>query len=309
MNWLLHNPLADMSGPEFLVFFVLFVAGIALAVRLQSSAADRSASLPAPQVGGELDPYEVAYLRGGTNEVLRFAVFDLTRRGVLKILPAASKKERPLIAQGGRGGGDSELERRVVAFFAEAKEAGSLFDSDVPKWAAPSCDQLYAPKLLREQYLSTPEMRANRKRTLGYGFLLIALLAAYRLWEALVRGHHNIIILIAMAVIVFAFFLAWIGRSPRLTQRGRTYLQRLRSVYRPQLQLAGAAPSGLIALPIMVAATGMSALAGTEYESMNRMFAKQSSSGSCGGGCGSGSSSGGGDGGADGGGCGSGCGG
>ncbi len=84
MDGLRHNPIADMYGPYFLLFYgtviTMVVAGCWLALR----STDPS-SLPPPPIPVQPDPYEIAYLRGGPNEVTRLAIFSLLQRGYLEV--------------------------------------------------------------------------------------------------------------------------------------------------------------------------------------------------------------------------------
>lgn len=85
MEILLDNPLANMYGPYFLVLyiFITFITVTSFAfIRLRI---DKTNLLPVPPVPSVLDPYEIAYLRGGLNEMARTAIFSLTQKGLLEI--------------------------------------------------------------------------------------------------------------------------------------------------------------------------------------------------------------------------------
>ena len=49
-------------------------------------AVDRTRDLEPPEIPAKLDPYEVAYLRGGENEVTRVAIASMIQRGLLQII-------------------------------------------------------------------------------------------------------------------------------------------------------------------------------------------------------------------------------
>ena len=64
----LHNPIANMYGPAFLVFYAAVIAvaflGCAAYIRsIEPKSADR-------EIPRSIDPYEIAYLRGGASRVL-----------------------------------------------------------------------------------------------------------------------------------------------------------------------------------------------------------------------------------------------
>ena len=71
------NPF-DLHGPEFLLFYGIFagiVIGFAAWFRMQKEGGR------APKI--DLDPYVIAYLRGGINEVIRVAAVSLVDRRLL----------------------------------------------------------------------------------------------------------------------------------------------------------------------------------------------------------------------------------
>src|SRR5260370_30319628 len=74
------NP-CDLSGPSFLVFYIVFAVIVVVAVKLAIDAAEQGAP-PSLPLG---DPYQIAWLRGGTAEAARIAVLALTDRGLLAV--------------------------------------------------------------------------------------------------------------------------------------------------------------------------------------------------------------------------------
>src|SRR6516165_1964885 len=85
MNWFLHNTVADLYGPYFLLFYAAAIVVLIAAAYRSIRAVDRSRDLEPPEIPAKLDPYEVAYLRGGENEVTRVAIASMVQRGLLKI--------------------------------------------------------------------------------------------------------------------------------------------------------------------------------------------------------------------------------
>jgi uncharacterized protein (TIGR04222 family) len=260
----------------------------------------------------QCDPYEVAYLRGGGNELLRYTVFDLVRSGFLRVgePPKPNKPPDRLVATGLGSGALSPLADQVVAFYQTPHTATELFASPLPEaakeWGAANFDA----KLRGGRLLAGPEIAAAAARVRLYGGIALAALALYRLANAFVKHHNNVILLIVEAILAF-FALALATRPPRLSAYGRSYLDRLATAVRPTSAAPLAAGAGI--LPILVATTGFAALAGTEYGPIVPLFPRSAernnASGSCSGGCGSASSSGGGGDSGGGGGCGGGCGG
>lgn len=307
---LLHNPIADLTSRQFLIFYGTLCALVVLAgawlVRW-ISAMSSDGWEPLPQ---NLDAYEIAYLRGDINELVRFIVFDLVRSGALELSPRDGKK--PPVFRHSPAAPSAETlgstAQAVYDFFVEPHSAEQLFASQVPQKVA----QLYEPEralLERRRLFTMPIARSAMVRARLVGLLLILGFGGYRLWYAYELHHRNIgfTILIGVASIVLLFLLTAL---PRLSRRGRQYLRSLRAA------LPAPANSGVVsnAFPLIVAAGGMAVLAGTPYAGLGDTFrqAAAATSSSTSGGCGSGYGSGGGSGdggGGDGGGCGGGCGG
>jgi uncharacterized protein (TIGR04222 family) len=286
MDWLLHNPVADLSGPAFLVFYVVVLAAAVLLVRMRAIGAAAGDATP-PPVTGEQDPARLAYLRGGGFELVRFTLFDLLRRGVLVVVPAAKPKQAGTLVRAPEADLASltQPERALADFFATPRAGSDVFGSPAAAEITRLGDAAYAAPLRDARLLTTDAAQRSAAMLVLACAVGLLLLSLYRLSLAFVLHHRNVGFLIALTVLApLAMVLA--GRVPRLTARGRSYLDRLRIAYRP----ASVAPlaAGAAALPLFVAVAGFDALAGTEYAPLQTMFRK--SSASCGGGCSSGSS-------------------
>ena len=90
MEWLVHNAIADMYGPRFLVLYASVIGltiGVCWWVLRQR---DATSSVRPPLIPSQPDPHEIAYLRGGEEEVARVVVFDLLQRNYLRMTEAAT---------------------------------------------------------------------------------------------------------------------------------------------------------------------------------------------------------------------------
>ena len=74
------NPF-DLSGPQFLVFYIGVALIVVIVLKLVIDQAEGGAPRPLPLS----DPYQIAWLRGGTPEAARIAVLSLTDRGLLAV--------------------------------------------------------------------------------------------------------------------------------------------------------------------------------------------------------------------------------
>src|SRR5271156_1811715 len=101
MNWFLHNPITDLYGPYFLLFYGVAIAALTLACYKSVRGLDRTRDLEVPEFPAKLDPYEIAYLRGGENEVTRVAIASLIQRGLLQIVeqvnPPSYKRVKKIV--------------------------------------------------------------------------------------------------------------------------------------------------------------------------------------------------------------------
>ena len=72
MEWLTNNTVANMRGPDFLFLYgAMIVVTLIVGWRLIRSADTTGQELAFP-LPSEPAPYEVAYLRGGGAEVIRY---------------------------------------------------------------------------------------------------------------------------------------------------------------------------------------------------------------------------------------------
>ena len=331
MNSFLHNPIADLYGPYFLILYGLFVAVILVGVRYWIASHDSTDELAPCPIPPDPNPHEIAYLRGGVHELIRVVVFDLLQRRFLK-----RRDERSLfgltttkkIAQAEpqpSGSPLTAMEQKIANRFAVPRAAGELFDSTFTTSVEYDCGD-YRKRLESAQLLAGPERKAAALSGGLAGVVLIVGLGTYKFCVALANGHKNVIFLAILGIASVAL-LAFICRDRRLSLRGRRYLDDLRRAYARYKTQASIEPIPSSEpnpdLCLACAVFGVVALASTPYSYYGDMLKQsRSSSAGCGsscfsvGGCGSsgggggcGGGGGGGCGGGGGGGCGGGCGG
>lgn len=312
MDILFNNPLGQMYGPYFLALYAVFIVTAVVAVFVGKRMFDQSDRLALPPIPSEVDPFEIAYLRGGPNEMARFVIFDLVQKGIVEI---DSSGPKPLIRKKSIDFAMprlSPIERVAFDWIGMSREPKELFGSSGLVAALDRYNVEYQRSLDRRQLLST---------ALGPGFapirwaavLAVLGLGAYKFIAAMHFGKSNVIFLIIFAAIG-SIATSAAGKMPRLTKLGNAYLDRLREAF-DSFRYQSAEPSaqsgeaGVNPLLLSVGIFGTAMLAGTMYESYNSAFQRsQASSGGCGSSCGSSCSSGDGGSSCGGGGCG-GCGG
>ncbi len=311
MDWLMNNPLADMYGPLFLFVYAGAIAATAIACRVMTRRLDWTAKMAPPPVPSDPDPHEIAYLRGGENEVTRSVIFALVQRGLLRTTETGivervwEKKET---------GHLSPIERRAYDYFLVPYKTSDIYKSGaLASQLKPFCD-VYEQRLQRERLLTTDDVRQTARMVVLAGASVVLGLGAYKLIVAVAEGRYNVIFLMAFGL-VGVFVIAAACRLPRVSRRGHAYLERLqlafqRLKWQAQAAPALAAPNGGEAATVhgldpsmllLVGVFGVGALAGTQYDSFEQSFhraaaannnANAANGGSgCGSSCGSASSS------------------
>jgi len=274
------NPF-DLSGPSFLVFYIVFAVIVVVAVKLAIDTAEQGAPPALPLS----DPYPIAWLRGGTPEAARIAVLALTDRGLLAIQgddlvnfgPARSFVREP-------------LERAILALCAQSGTAATAVLDD------PAVEQacaVYQAQLERLQLMPDPAMRARRNRWLAIATAILLGVAVIKIDIAIGRGKYNVEFVIILGLI--ALWVMWRLTRRRRTSLGNRMVKDLRRLFRALRQRAASIRSGAMTSDtvLLAAVFGLSVLPGTGFADLLRVYKKSASSGggcgtSCGSGCGGG---------------------
>jgi len=284
----------DLRGPEFLVFYlVLGVATLGVVILVRRDLEPRGV--------GRLklsDPYLIAYLRGGKNEVLRVATVGLVDRGLLKAensqLQSAASLEVVSLP----------VEKALLEAFQSTGEAGSVFSNTELESTTVGLRQT----LERHGLIPDDQKREVRRWIARSGALFLASVALIKIIVALARGHGNIGFLIILAA-GFIFATYKLANPPR-TPRGDAILKDLRTLFSELRNGAGRLRQGKATNEalLLAAVFGMAALPTSGWAYARSLYPRAAASGAnCGSSCGS--SSGSSCGSSCGGGCGGGCGG
>ncbi len=318
MDFLFDNPLANLYGPYFLVLYICFIICTIIGYRVLRARLDRTAHYQIPPIPVNPDPFEIAYLRGGANELARATVFSLNQKSLLRF--ANDGKTSHVYPTGFQFDKRSlkPIERTALDWFKTTRQTKELFSQKDGLAVAlkPYADTFQA-RLEMQNFFPDAEMTRRNNRLALKAFLIFGGLGAYKIAAAILGGYWNIFGIVFVTVIGL-FVLGIAAKIPRLTTLGKTYLERLQIAFeriKPSnhnpLFAPETVPSATFAAVdpflLSVGVFGGAALAGTIYSDYNRAFERANnqsaaSSGGCGSGCGSSSCSSGGDGG--GGGCG-----
>jgi uncharacterized protein (TIGR04222 family) len=267
------NPF-DLRGPEFLAFYFCFSLVVIFAIAIFRRRAESGAA-PKIDLG---DPYLVAYLRGGENEVLRVAVVSLVDRGLL--IMTDQRLRRADHAAGNTV--KHPIEYEVLRKFGAPGEAASIFKDERLK----SATEPYRSKLELAGLLPDRTVRQARWLRLLIAMAALGIVGAIKIQIGLYLGRP-VGFLVAMMVV--AIIIAAIASFPRLTARGKAMLADIRNIYsglktRVNSINPGSSPAELA---MFAAVFGVGALAATPHGYAQTLFPQATSSSSCGSSCGS----------------------
>lgn len=270
------NPF-DLRGPQFLLFYAL----VSLFTIVIVGTLRRRRELEITSDVARLhDPYAIAYLRGGKTELIRVAVVSLVDRALLVV----AGETVSTTSVGRTTQARKRIERDVLAYCTIPRDAADLFESSEFDTAAVE----YELDLAERKLLPDDAMNVIRR---PYFFAAAAVLLFFSITKiavALSRGRTNVLFLIGLTVV--AFVLVWKATFPRMTSRGRKYLDELHNVFESlKVRAATLRPGGADAdLVLATAVFGTSVLRSSEFAWVKTLFPKAASStSSCGSSCGS----------------------
>ena len=231
------------------------------------------------------DPYQIAWLRGGTPEAARIAVLSLTDRGLLAVSGdnlVNSSHAQPVV----REPIESAILARCRPFGTAATAV--LGDPGVERACAP-----YRARLERLQLMPDAAMRAQRYRGFTIASAILFGIALAKIVIAFGRNRYNVGFLLILTAI--ALGLVWLLIHRPRTHLGNRMLKDLKRLFRALRQRAATIRAGAMTSDAMLLAAvfGISALPATGFADFLRVYKKAASSGggcgsSCGSGCGGG---------------------
>ncbi|MBD2474376.1 MULTISPECIES: TIGR04222 domain-containing membrane protein [Nostocaceae] len=303
----LNNPIANMYGPHFLVFYAGIIS-VTLLASYYNLKFDATAQLPLPSIPTNPDPYKIAYLRGGESEVISLVILNLLQDGYLQINQDTIEQSTTYSYPDNL----SLIERQVFDYFVFPKLASQTLSYTISNtiihkyWC-----ETYEESLLNEQLLLPKTARDLAKKISVLGSCIILGLGGYKLSIALLKGYNNVFFLIIIGLIYWIIFIL-LSCPSRRTQLGERYIKQLQQSF---IQLKNKIIRTIsddrndtdLNMLLPVAIFGVGILHGTSYTDFAKIFAPLFTSHDTGGSDGGGGCGGGG-GGGGGGGCG-GCGG
>ncbi|MGQ0684453.1 TIGR04222 domain-containing membrane protein [Bradyrhizobium sp.] len=159
MDWLTHNPIADLPGPQFLLVYGATAVAVIAATYGLIRLLDRTDWRKPPRVPGTFDPYEMAYLCGGKNAVIRTVLYAVYRRGLVLCPPVSWFRASRIVTKADLSGRTlTGLEERVLKAIRRPSVPSRLFRDemlarDVERLCKPFRINLRSERLLRSGIL------------------------------------------------------------------------------------------------------------------------------------------------------------
>ena len=259
-----------------LTLYLIPIALALLAPFLVSPMLDRSAAQPVPPVPDTPDPYRIAYLRGGENEVIRLLLFDLVRRAYLTIIADDSVRARDrMIARADEpptDGNLSSLEKGLIAFFDVARRPTEIYRSNIPALVRASFDS--EKNDLLQTHMLIPQAVDSRMRNADHAATALGCLLGFLLgfvhFGSLAAG-------IAIAVLFFVVHRhidRFVPKRRRISKLGRKYISAIQAAFADLKSKASqsSARDDRNALLLPVGFFGTSALIGTPYDAYHHLY-------------------------------------
>src|SRR5262245_41189785 len=252
------NPF-NLSGPEFLVFYILFSA-VVLVVAWHFRRQAESGPTPRMDLS---DPYLIACLRGGETEALRLGVLALIDRGLLIA-------DNTWIGRAAHAT-QEDTHNAVEAAVLRAVGTGTTVSSILNDVSLREECRTYREKLEEEGLLPDESTKSQRWRRFLLASMALAGVGVNKIAIGLSRDRPVVFlfILTIAAVIVLA------GASfPRLTARGRQAIDDIQAIYGGLKDRAcdihrGSATAEML---MLVAVFSVTALPPTEYAFARTIF-------------------------------------
>ena len=214
MNWLLHNAVADLYGPYFLVFYAIAIGVVVVVCYKSVRDVDKTGDMDLPTVSAKIDPYEIAYLRGAENEVARVAIASLIQRGVLQITEEKQRLatiKKIALAREPVAGEVTGIEARILGWRGFPAAPADLFK--LGGLASMIWDEYasgYESDLNEQHFLAPSEMPECGVRLWWIGSAMILGLGGYKLAVALANGHSNVVFLCLIGIVGLVALLSYV---------------------------------------------------------------------------------------------------
>jgi uncharacterized protein (TIGR04222 family) len=156
--------------------------------------------LPRMKIPSQIDPFSIAFLRGGDSEVMRTAMVELVESGWivqeaaptgLKKWTAAKTPKWKTDYQGRSVDSLGELQRLIAKHFEIAQPATSVFQETLMAKAR-SINEPYRKWVYQEQLWNPPKSDPKVTRWLIWACVVLESLAVYKFFHAMTEHRNNV---------------------------------------------------------------------------------------------------------------------
>ncbi len=218
MEWLTNNALTNLHGFQFLFLYICVATSTIFAAWLMVRRQDKTDEMPPLHVPKTPDIYEIAYLRGKENEVIRLSILNLISQGYLQISSDKISKN-PNHPDPGLL---STLDKQIFAACYNGMEAKDAFTNSTISNIAKNYCQIYQQNLETKHLVTSEEVKQAAWGIGTAGALLLMCLSGYKITVAVSQGRYNLGFLIFLTIISL-IILIFAAKPPRLSKRGRNY--------------------------------------------------------------------------------------
>ncbi|MCF7959417.1 MAG: TIGR04222 domain-containing membrane protein [Pirellula sp.] len=298
MQWL--QLFTHMQGPEFLAAYAtVWVAFFVVCLIVRHQTDQVSSDTPViPET--DPDPYKIAYLRGGANEVLRLATLELYSQGLLQKEEGKTLRtvqwQRKLDAELPKT--LSPFAKQAADFFSVARKPTDIFGSNVASQFVSEFER-WDEWIEQEGFRIAPSQQSILNLFSVGSATLFFLAGLTKIVSATLRHLDNIWFAVLMMIIGSVGLL--LTRSHRrFNARGRQYLsgvQLINAQYRHAVRdfsvesntnaVAVGRDQQASMIPLMaVGIFGVAALNGGPFQDFRKMYLRaETTGGGCGSGC------------------------
>lgn len=259
-------------GPEFLLFYLMLAAAVLIwqAVRKshRQSAVAAKANLQSNQPKLNVsDPYEVAYLRSGSEGAIRVAVVRLLDEGLLvEFAPGRIRRQSQDVGPGVAH--LAPVERAVYDYCRVERRASEIPGAWPVKSELAAQFAAYRTRLDAGGLLVGPTMRSRHLVDWIYCSAGLIAVAGIKILYALANGHRNIWFLVTLAMLSFVVSCI-IAYSGRVTAAGTQTIENLRKLAQPAAAMGFHARGGELAMAAaLFGFAALPSLAGEQYRKL-----------------------------------------
>jgi uncharacterized protein (TIGR04222 family) len=207
-----------IPGQFFLLIFTIFSISLFVAsIIILKNDGSMKNSLPI-----HVEPYEIAYIRGGIRTVIETAIFSLVGKNRIEIIGDA-------VRISGNKSELNKIERKVFNFFEKNSKLKDILLSEILKKNIKTSLSNIIVKLEKLELIENKRLR-NKKNILFFiDYFLIFITGGLKIYFGLSRGKPSINLIILFSLSLVIFYKVLFEKNKRVTELGKLYLKTVES--------------------------------------------------------------------------------